>query len=153
VHPLSWANLSIGSVLGCLCWKWKPYPRVVFQVQIGLSIILYMRSLFLVGSCDLRLSSQYILVSEIPSCFHFAKMCLCQVSLLSRYSLRFLTFFSWESCTLFIWTWAFILNFLSQYWIAARLVCSFCEAMAGTLSVASTAVVGKGCCGVFWWGW
>jgi hypothetical protein len=36
---------------------------------------------------------------------------------------------------------AFILHFLSQYWIAARLVCSFCEAMAGTLSVASTAVL------------
>jgi hypothetical protein len=35
---------------------------------------------------------------------------------------------------------AFILHFLNQYWIAVRLVCSFCEAMAGTLSKASTAV-------------
>jgi hypothetical protein len=35
---------------------------------------------------------------------------------------------------------AFILHFLNQFWIASRLVCSFCEAMAGSLSVASTAV-------------
>jgi hypothetical protein len=35
---------------------------------------------------------------------------------------------------------AFILHFLIQFWIASRLVCSFCEAMAGSLSVASTAV-------------
>jgi hypothetical protein len=35
---------------------------------------------------------------------------------------------------------ASVLHFLNQFWIAARLVCSFCEAMAGTLSVASTAV-------------
>jgi hypothetical protein len=51
-------------------------------VQIGLSIVLYMRSLLLVESFDLRPSNQYILVKVIPSCFHFAKMCLCQVSLL-----------------------------------------------------------------------
>jgi hypothetical protein len=30
--------------------------------------------------------------------------------------------------------------FVNQFWIAARLVCSFCEAIAGSLSVASTAV-------------
>jgi hypothetical protein len=35
---------------------------------------------------------------------------------------------------------AFILNFLNQFWIAAKLACSFCEAMAGSRSVASTAV-------------
>jgi hypothetical protein len=35
---------------------------------------------------------------------------------------------------------AFILHFLNQFWIASRLVCSFCEAMAGPPSVASTAV-------------
>jgi hypothetical protein len=65
---------------------------------------------------------------------------------------------SWESCTLFMQTGggghisldvvnvmltdldplAFILHFLNRYWIAATLVYSFCEAMAGTLSVAST---------------
>jgi hypothetical protein len=103
VCPLSCANLSIGNVLGFLYWKWKRYPRVVFQVQIGFSIVLYMSSLFLVESCDLCPSNQYILVRVIPSCFHFAKICLCQVSLLSGRSLRFLTFTSWESCTLFIW--------------------------------------------------
>jgi hypothetical protein len=31
-------------------------------------------------------------------------------------------------------------SFLNQFWIASRLVCSFCEAMAGSLSLASTAV-------------
>jgi hypothetical protein len=56
------------------------------QVQIGLSIVLYMRSLLLVESYDLHLSSQYILVTVIPSCFHYGKMCLCQVSLLLRCS-------------------------------------------------------------------
>jgi hypothetical protein len=96
-------------------------------------------------------------VRVIPSCFRFAEMCLCQVSLLSRCSPRYLTS-SWGSCTLFIWTgghislclvnvtWidfdtlAFFLHFLNQFWIAARLVSSLCEAMAESLSVASIAV-------------
>jgi hypothetical protein len=42
-----------------------------------------MRSLLLVESFDVCPSNQYILVRLIPSCFRFAKMCLCQVSLLS----------------------------------------------------------------------
>jgi hypothetical protein len=46
------------------------------QVQIGLSIVLYMRSLLLVESFDLRPSNQYILVRVIPSCFHLQK-CVC----------------------------------------------------------------------------
>jgi hypothetical protein len=64
-------------------------------------------------------------------------------------------------CTLFIWTvghvslhvvnvtctdldlLAFILQFLYQFWISARLVCSFCEAMAGLLSVTSTVVLSR----------
>jgi hypothetical protein len=66
------------------------------QVQIGLSIILYMRSLLLVESFELRLSNQYILVRMITSCLHFAKMCFCQVSVLSRCSLRYLIS-SWRS--------------------------------------------------------
>jgi hypothetical protein len=92
----------------------------------------------------------------IPSCF--VKMCLCQVSLLSRCSPRYLTSSSWGSCILIIWigghvslrvvnvTWidldssAFILHSLNQSWIANRSVCSFCEAMAGSLSMATTAV-------------
>jgi hypothetical protein len=62
------------------------------------------------------------------------------------------------SSTLFIWTrghisfrvvnvtWidlhalALILHFLNLFWIASKLVCSFCEVMTGSLSVASTAV-------------
>jgi hypothetical protein len=31
VHPLSCARVSIGNILEFLCWKWKPYPRVVFS--------------------------------------------------------------------------------------------------------------------------
>jgi hypothetical protein len=36
---------------------------------------------------------------------------------------------------------AFILSFLNQSWIASRSVCSLCEAMAGSLSVSTTAVL------------
>jgi hypothetical protein len=36
------------------------------------------------GEFDLCPSNQHILVRVIPSYFHFAKMCFCQVSLLSR---------------------------------------------------------------------
>jgi hypothetical protein len=38
---------------------------------------------------------------------------------------------------------AFILHFLNQFWAAARLVCSFCEAVSGSLSVASSSIIGK----------
>jgi hypothetical protein len=116
-----------------------------------------MRSLLLVESFDLRPRNQYILVRVISSCFRFAKICLCQASLLSRCSPRYFTF-SWESWTLFMWTeghvslrvgnvtWtdlhplAFILHFLNQFWIAGRLGPSFFEAMAGSLALASIAV-------------
>jgi hypothetical protein len=54
-----------------------------------------MRNLLLVESSDLRQSNQYILVRVVPSCFRFAKMCLHQVSLLSKCSPRYF-FFSWE---------------------------------------------------------
>jgi hypothetical protein len=57
----------------------------------------------LVESFDFRASHHYILVRVIPSCFHFAEMCLCQVSLQSRCSPRYSTS-SRGSCTLFIWT-------------------------------------------------
>jgi hypothetical protein len=117
-----------------------------------------MRSLLLVESFDLRPSNQYILVRVTPGCFRIEKLCLCQVTLLSRCSPRYLTSSSWGSCTLFIWTgghiplrvvnvtWidldslAFILHYLNQFWIASRSVCSFCEAMAGSVSMATTAV-------------
>jgi hypothetical protein len=89
MRPLSCARLSVGNVLEFLCWKWKPYPRVVFRKSILVRAL--MRSLLLVDSFGLRPSNQYILVKVIPSCFRFAKMCLCQVSLLSRCSPRYLT--------------------------------------------------------------
>jgi hypothetical protein len=123
------------------------------QVQVGLSIVLYMRSLLFVESFDLRPSKQYILVRMIPSSFRFAKMCLCQSCSPSYF------IFSGELHIVYInrgdddvsfcavnVTWidldplAFILHFLNQVWIANKLVCSLCEATAGSLSVASTAV-------------
>jgi hypothetical protein len=36
---------------------------------------------------------------------------------------------------------ALILHFLNQFWIASRLVCSLCEAMAGSLAMTSTAIL------------
>jgi hypothetical protein len=139
------SSLTVGGVwvLVFLCFMWKPYPRVVFR-KPRLVWVLYMRSLLLVESFDLGPSNQYILVRGIPSCFRFAKMCLCQVSLLSEFISRYLT--SSGSCTLIIWTggwgghislrvvnvtWsdldalAFILNFFKQFRIAATLVCCF----------------------------
>jgi hypothetical protein len=35
---------------------------------------------------------------------------------------------------------ALIIQFLNKFWIAGRLVCNFCEAMATSLSVATSAV-------------
>jgi hypothetical protein len=102
-------------------------------------------------------NNQYILVRGLPSCFRFAKMCLCQVSLLLRCRPRYLTS-SQGNCILFIWTGgarfsscsecdvdrlgfaSFHSPFLNQFSIASRLVCSFCEAIAESLSVATTAV-------------
>jgi hypothetical protein len=92
------------NVLEFLCWKWKQYPRVVFRKSRLVWVWFYIWGVCcLWKSFDLRPSNQYSLVRVIPSCFHFAKMCLCQVSLLSRCSPRYLTS-SWGSCTLFIWT-------------------------------------------------
>jgi hypothetical protein len=48
-------------------------PELYSEVQIGLSIVLYMRSMLLVESFDLHWGNQYILVRLIPSCFHFTK--------------------------------------------------------------------------------
>jgi hypothetical protein len=104
-----------------------------------------MRNLLLVESFDFCPSNQYILVRVIPSCFRFAKMCLCQVSLLSRCSPSYLTSSSWGSCTMdrvhvslhvVNVTWidldslVFILHFLNQSWIAGRSVCSWYSFLA-----------------------
>jgi hypothetical protein len=93
----------------------------------------------------------YLVVSVLQNMF------LCQVSLLSRRSPRYLTS-AWRNCTLFMWTevhvslrvvkvtWvdleplAFILRFLNKCWIVSRLVCSLCEAMGGSLSMVVTVV-------------
>jgi hypothetical protein len=111
-----------------------------------------------VESFDFRPSYKCILVRAISSYLRFAKTCFCQVNLLSRYSPRYLTS-SWGSYTLFIWTGgrffffshsecdvdqlgsvSFHHPFLNQFWIARRMVCSFCGAMSESLSVATAAV-------------
>jgi hypothetical protein len=51
----------------------KPCPRVGYQVQIGLRMILYRSSLLLKESCVFRPSSQYVLVRLTPRCFHLVK--------------------------------------------------------------------------------
>jgi hypothetical protein len=114
-----------------------------------------MRSLLLVERFDLRPSNQYVLVRVIPNCFRFAKMCLWQISLLSWCSPRYVTS-SRGSCMLFMWTGeggtrfssygecnvdqlgsvSFYSPFMNQSWNASRLVFSFCEAMARSLSLA-----------------
>jgi hypothetical protein len=78
--------------------------RCIPQVQIGLSIALYIGILLLVESLDFRPSSECILVTVIPSCFRFVNMCLQQVSLLSRCNQRYLTSSCRRRCMLFIWT-------------------------------------------------
>jgi hypothetical protein len=94
VRPLSCPRLSIGNIIEFLCWKWKPYPRVVFR-KFEYRFIYTMRSLLRVESLEFRPSNQYILVRAIPSCFRFAKICLCQVSVLSRCNPRYLTSSFW----------------------------------------------------------
>jgi hypothetical protein len=93
-------------------------------------------------NCDLCPSSQYILGRAIPSCFHFAKMCLCSLrfltwNLLGRVARCFYELVEGGTFLLMWWMWhwpiSFILHFLNQYWIAARsfiysynLMCVFC---------------------------
>jgi hypothetical protein len=73
--------------------------------------------LLLVESFDLRPSNHYILMRVIANCFHFAKMCLCQVCLLSSCSPKYLTS-SRGSCTLFVWTGGHVsLRVLNITWI------------------------------------
>jgi hypothetical protein len=91
-----------------------------------------MRSLLLVESFDSRRSKQYILVRVIPSCFRFAKIFLCQVSLLSMCIPRHLISTSWGSCTLFMWTGGRGDTSLFVQWMW--------RSMAGSLSVATTTV-------------
>jgi hypothetical protein len=119
-----------------------------------------MRSLLLVESFDFRPSDQYILTRVNPSCFRFANKCLSQVSLLPRCNPRYLTYSlgelhivymdrvaSFSSCSECyvdrLGSVSFVSPFLIHIWIASRLVCSLCEAMAGSLSVAATAIASE----------
>jgi hypothetical protein len=57
---------------------------------MGLSMVLQSSSLLVVESWDFLPSSQCIFVRVRPSCFLLVKMCLCQVSHLSRWRPRYL---------------------------------------------------------------
>jgi hypothetical protein len=94
----------------------------------------------------------------IPIFFRFAKMCLCQVNLLSRCSPRYLTSSSWELHTVYMGGGGgscfsscseFYLHrlgfvgfhspfFLHQFWIASRSVCSFCEGVQQVAGLVTT---------------
>jgi hypothetical protein len=157
VCPLSCARLLIGNVLEFYVGSGS-HAQELYSISSNLFEFYFIYEKFVALLFDLHPSNQYILVRVIPICFHFAKMCLSQVSLLSRCRLRYLTSFSWGSCTFFIWTpgggyvslrlvnvtWidldplVIIFHFLHQFWIASWLVYSLSEAMAGSLSVAST---------------
>jgi hypothetical protein len=147
-RPLSCSKLSIGNLL--LYWKWKPYPRVVFRMSGFISVCT--RRLLLVESSDLRPRNQYSLVRAIPNGLRFVKICLCEVSLVPRCSPRFFTYFKGKY-TLFIRTGGHVriraanrfgsVNyspFCKPVSIATRMVCRFCKATLGSLSVASAAV-------------
>jgi hypothetical protein len=54
--------------------------------------------------CDRRPKGQFILVRVRPSCFHLVKMWWRQVSLLSRWRPRYLTWSALGSCTSFMCT-------------------------------------------------
>jgi hypothetical protein len=143
-------------------FDWERSRTSVLEVtcipQISLGIVIYMRSLLLVESFDLRPSNQYILVMVIRVVSVLRK-CLC-----GRYDFcQGIARDTWHhllgevgrclygpGCghvSLMVnVTWldldplVFILRFLNQYLIASRLVCSFFEAIVWSLSVASTAV-------------
>jgi hypothetical protein len=127
-------------------------PELYSVSQDLFEYFLCTRRFLLVGSFVLPPSNQYsILVKTIPICFKFAKLRFCQVSLLLKCSLIYMIY----SCCLhgprdtflFVNVTPTYLNplvlfsiYFNNFWISARLVCSFCEAMAGSLSVATTAV-------------
>jgi hypothetical protein len=79
-------------------------------------------SLLLDESFDLHPSNQYMLVRVAASCFRFAEMCLCRVSLLSRCSPRYLTSSSWGSCTLYMWRGALSFRVVNVTWIDLHLL-------------------------------
>jgi hypothetical protein len=98
----------------------------ILYVQIGLCIVSYKRSLLRVESSNLHPSNQYILVRVIPSCLYGPGV---------HVSLHVVNV-TWIGLAPL----AFIFHPLNQFWIVARLVCSFCEAMVGSLSMVSSVV-------------
>jgi hypothetical protein len=84
VRPLSSAGRSIGNVIEFPCWNGICTPEL-YSVKLDWFEYSSVDEEFVVyKEFGLRPSNQYILVKAIPSCFRLMKMCLCQVSLLSR---------------------------------------------------------------------
>jgi hypothetical protein len=70
-------------------WKKKIHPH--HWVQTGLIIPLYMIILFSRDSCDLLFLSQFIFLTLSSNYLLLAFICVCNVSVLSRWSPRYLT--------------------------------------------------------------
>jgi hypothetical protein len=124
MRPLSWAKLSIRSVLGFLCWKWKPYPRVAF-CKSSLLYIWEGCCLWRVLTC-IQVSSTFcwgwfLVVSVLWKCV-YARYVFCQGAA------RYLTS-SWGSL-LFIWkggegTFLFVwCHRDTEYLVFAVVICS-----------------------------
>jgi hypothetical protein len=107
-------SLHTQNTIFAACWIspenyaiWHDGLRASYEVSIcinGITALMANILIFQNKSNHVSLGNQCILVRVILSCFRFAKMCLCQVSLLSRYSPRYLTSSFWGSCTLFIYS-------------------------------------------------
>jgi len=65
-------------------------------IHISLRIALYNSTLFSIDNCDLLLSSQYILLSSIPSCFLLVVICFLQFSPQSKRNPKYIVSSSWR---------------------------------------------------------
>jgi hypothetical protein len=69
--PRCAARLSIGRVLGFLCWKWKPCPRVVFRKSRLVWVLFYIYEKFFACS-EFWFASKwgwFLVVSVLRKCF------------------------------------------------------------------------------------
>jgi len=89
-------------IFGVFLLELKTVPQSwIPKVHIGLKMALYNSNLFSINSCDLLPSSQYILLSWIPSYFCLVVMCFLQFSLWSRCNPKYLASSAWGTFRLF----------------------------------------------------
>ena len=130
----------------------------MLYVQIGFIIVLYIKSLFSVDSCDFLPSSQYNSFTLSSICFLFITTWSLQLSLWSKCMLRYFVTAAIGISTLLIvtgghrpflsvkvaWTdfvsFIFILHFLSQSWVRFKWSCKCCAAVRGSACDAKMAV-------------